>query len=264
MPKAVVNGLMTYYEVHGRGEPLVLIPGFGGEHHAWLFQLPAFKRHCQVVVLDSRGTGATARARTPYTIPDLARDIIGLLDWLGLPRAHLLGHSLGGLVAQEAALVYPERIGKLILASTFASVDVLTRHGRPEDFGRRESPAAARAYARRLLDYVVKVAFNKPLYRGVIQLLRLIPTSIDAGSYLDMLQAAQGYSSADSLPLVQAPTLVITGAADRLVPPSNSDFLAGRIPGARLFKLAGGSHSCFMEQSGLFNRAVLDFLRSAG
>ncbi len=263
MPKTIINGVRTYYETHGKGQPLVLVQGFAGEHHAWFFQVPAFRRYFRLIIMDTRGMGDTECSKEPYTIRTVADDVVSLMDMLDIPSAHILGLSLGGLVAQEIAITYPERVRKLVLGCTFASADVANASleskrafGVAGDSGEQ----VRNVDVDRLMDFMVSSAFNNPLYRGSIQLLRKIPVPVDPRGHIDQINAARGYSAIGRLHLIKAPTLVITGAADRLVPPENSEFLAAHIPGARLVKIPDGSHAFFMEKSGAFNREVLKFL----
>ena len=99
MPKAPVNGINMYYEVQGKGVPLVMIQGFAGNHQAWFFQLRAFKKHYKVVIFDNRGIGRSDGLDQPYTIKTMADDVVGLMDYLGIPKAHIMALSLGGMVA---------------------------------------------------------------------------------------------------------------------------------------------------------------------
>src|SRR5262245_42757503 len=117
------TGIDLYYETHGQGEPLVLIPatGFGGD--VWLAdQVPALARELQVIVFDPRGCGRTTHAGGVYTIEQMAADTIALLDHLGLGTAHLLGHSMGGRIALEMALTWPGRVRSLIMAASGSGV----------------------------------------------------------------------------------------------------------------------------------------------
>jgi pimeloyl-ACP methyl ester carboxylesterase len=266
MPKAPVNGISMYYEVQGKGVPLVMIQGFAGNHQAWFFQTPVFRKYYKVIVFDNRGVGKSGRAGESYTIRTMADDVIGLMDYLAIDKAHILGLSMGGLIAQEVAISYPERVIKLVLGSTF--VDRQRNDVHPElmkALGVREGDTEVdirRIDFRKLMNFMVSSAFNKILYRMVlVPLSRRSMKSIDASGYLEQMAAVTSYTTLDRLHLIKAPTLVITGTGDRLVSPSMSDLLASRIPNARLVKVKGGSHALFMEMRGRFNKEVLEFLR---
>jgi pimeloyl-ACP methyl ester carboxylesterase len=116
------NGQELYYEVHGDGEPLVLVMGIGYDSSLWkLQQVPALSKQFRVVIFDNRDAGRSSRASREYGIADMAEDVAGLLDGLDIPRAHLLGLSMGGMIAQEFALRYPERLDRLVLSGAGAA-----------------------------------------------------------------------------------------------------------------------------------------------
>jgi pimeloyl-ACP methyl ester carboxylesterase len=266
MPKAPVNGISMYYEVQGKGVPLVMIQGFAGNHQAWFFQTPVFRKYYEVIVFDNRGIGKSGRAGEPYTIRTMADDVIALMDYLGIDKAHILGLSMGGLIAQEVAISYPERLIKLVLGSTFTETERNDVH--PElmkALGIREGDTSVdirKIDFRKLMNFMVSSAFNKRLYRMVLLTLsRRSMKSIDASGYLEQMAAVTSYTTLDRLHLIKAPTLVITGTGDRIVSPGMSDSLASRIPNATLVKVKGGSHAFFMEMRGRFNKEVLEFLR---
>jgi pimeloyl-ACP methyl ester carboxylesterase len=121
MPTTSVNGIKLYYEVHGKGKPFILIQGLGGGHQAWFLQVQALKKHFRVITFDNRGTGRSKQlSGEPYTIKTMADDVIGLMDDLGFDKAHILGLSLGGMIAQEIAISYPHRVDKIILCNTLS------------------------------------------------------------------------------------------------------------------------------------------------
>ena len=118
MPIANVNGINLYYRVHSQGEPLILITGLGGGHTAWFFQLRSFKKHFQCITMDNRGIGKTDKPKEPYTVRTMADDIIGLMDHLSIEKADVVGISMGGMISQEIAINYPDRVKKLVLGCT--------------------------------------------------------------------------------------------------------------------------------------------------
>src|ERR1044071_6561394 len=125
MPSVRVGEISMYYIEAGRGEPLVLVMGLGAGHLAWGFQVPAFAERYRVIAFDNRGAGQTDAPDHPYTTRMMADDTVGLMDALGVERAHVLGVSMGGMIAQEIALDHPDRVRSLQLHATL---------GRPDGF----------------------------------------------------------------------------------------------------------------------------------
>ena len=269
MPQANVNGVKLYYKTYGQGEAMVLIPGMGAGHTSWFRQLPAFKEHFRVITFDPRSIGRSERPEQPYGFKALADDVVGLMDHLGIERAHVFGQSLGGLVAQEVAMDYPDRVLKLVLvSSTVAGGD--TNPTNPElmealgyakgatevDFSKLDT--------RKTMNTVIGMSFNRPLYRKAMQFLSRFfvkPEMFDGLS--DQLRAIAGHNTINRLHLIQTRTLVMTGAEDRIVSPRGSEVLAARIPNAKLVMVKGGSHGFNVEMTARFNREVLEFLRAA-
>src|SRR5579883_1563623 len=127
MPFAEVNNLRLWYEISGDGTPLCLIEGLGYASWMWHYQAAPFSARHRLLVFDNRDVGRSDRARLPYMIKDLADDLVGLLDVVGIERAHVLGVSMGGFAAQELALAYPERVASLILVATaFGGPEMVT------------------------------------------------------------------------------------------------------------------------------------------
>src|SRR5215470_2280147 len=123
MSTAAINGIDVYYEEHGSGDPLLLIMGLAADSVAWMFQLPDFSAKYRTIVFDNRGVGRTSKPAGPYTISQMADDAAGLLDSLDVRRAHVLGVSMGGMIAQEIALRHPERVRGLVLGCTYPEPD---------------------------------------------------------------------------------------------------------------------------------------------
>lgn len=269
MPKAKVNGINLYYEVHGQGEPLVMIMGFGGSSAGWIFQRRAFQKYFQVITFDNRGVGSSDKPCGPYSIRMMSEDTIGLMDHLGIEKAHILGVSMGGYIAQELAINYPERVRKLVLGSTHARQDEIGGHsseyyrglglteGCPDDELRKIAVG-------KVLRTEFPLAFNGRLYKiGVAPFVNIYARLMATRGVAAQFQAIVGHDTLERLTMIQAPTLVITGTRDRIIKPGSSEVLANMIPNARLVRIEGGPHSVFISMRKRFNKDVLDFLRES-
>ena len=265
MPKATINGINMYYEVHGKGVPLVMIQGFAGNHQAWFFQAPVFKKYYRVIIFDNRGIGKSDKSSEPYTIKTMAEDVIGLMDYLNIDKAHVLGLSLGGMVAQEIAISYPERVSKLVLGSTFAGGEINDVH--PEMVKAFAAPEGTANIdfrsipIEKVMYKMTSLAFNRRLYRMILlPLSKRSIKSINPEGHFKQMAAVSDYTTLDRLHLIKAPTLVTTGTGDRIISPGASEVIASHIPNAKLVLVKGGSHAFFMEMRGRFNKEVLGFL----
>lgn len=264
MPKAKINEININYKVQGQGEPLIMIMGIAAGRYSWIFQTRAFKKYYQVITFDNRGVGKTDKPGGPYTIKMMADDTIGLMDHLAIDRAHILGISMGGMIAQELAINHPDRVKKLVLGCTFASSEIVRGELSPELQKALESVGPSGAGIRKGLNTLFSLASNKRLWRIMLPLLSWI--LIIGGrtrGIMGQYEATLSHDTLGRLYMIEAPTLVITGTADRLIPPSSSDAIVSGIPNARLVKVENGSHAFFIEMRGRFNQEVLDFLKSS-
>jgi pimeloyl-ACP methyl ester carboxylesterase len=262
MPTASVKGVELYYEEHGRGEPLVLIPGFGTGLWMWYRQVPAFAERLRTIVFDPRGVARTEAADEPFTMRDLASDLAALLAALQVEQAHVLGASFGGFVAQEFALAHPERTRSLILCCTSYG-GTGHRPPTPETLAAIASTKGLNTEERvrenLLLAFSPRFVEEQP--EEVERVIRLrAENDVPEHAYLRQLQAAVAFDTAARVGEITTPTLVITGDADAIVPHENSLNLAAAIHGSTLRIIEGGSHTFFIERPEEFNRAVVEFI----
>ena len=274
MSTARVGTLEMYYEEHGHGDPLLLVMGLAADSRAWMFQLPAFAERYRTIVFDNRGVGRSAKPAGPYSIHEMADDAAGLLDTLGIAHAHVVGVSMGGMIAQELALRHPERVRGLVLGCTYPEPDAdIERH---RSFSVTELGGSVTEDGQIRIDLstlnplmffqtLLPRVFNQSYIETELpKLMELFGGALEYGfsleAILGQVAAVMSHKATDRLHQINAPTLVITGDADLLIPPGNSDILAKSIPGARLVKIPGGSHGFNFETPDVFNRAVLDFL----
>ena len=269
-----VGDVELYFEEHGNGEPLLLIMGLGADSTAWAFQLPAFRERYHTVVFDNRGVGRSSKPAGPYSIHQMADDAAGLMAHLGIRSAHVCGVSMGGMIAQELALRHPEVVRSLVLGCTYPEPDADVENQRLMSLGRFGGTVTAEGRMEidvkaldpmQFLQHMLPNVFNEEfIARELPKLLQVFSGALQYGfsmeAILGQVAAVMSHKTTDRLHQIRVPTLVITGDADRLVPPGNSEILARHIPGAKLVTLAGGSHGFNFETPDLFNHEVLGFL----
>ncbi len=280
-----VNGIDLYYEIHGAGEPLLLIEGLGYSAWMWYKQIPAFSQKYQVILFDNRGAGNTDKPDSEYSIEIMADDASGLLRTLGSGPAHVLGISLGGFIAQELALRHPDLVKSLILVSTNSGAHTGTRNsphlngllklwgllpGIAAMSGKAGIPSPA-GYSYGLTDaerirYGLSLAFTPEYYDGhPEEIERIVGWRLEnpqpAYAWTRQLAAGMNFDSSSRAEDIHAPALIVNGREDRIVSPESARELASRIPDSRYVEMEGTGHLLFIEKSEEFNDTVLGFLR---
>jgi len=264
MPRVEVNGVGINYEVHGSGPPVVMIGGLGADTYLWSKQVPAFSERFRVVVFDNRGSGQSDKPDEPYSIPMFAADTVGLMTALGIERAHVVGASLGGLIAQEFALSYPEMVDRLVLVCTthngrksarpslWSLIPIalaVRRTGKPEaDIRRSFAVFTSKRW----------IEANQEEVDGFVAWRVAHPQP--PAAFKRQRQSIKGFSTEDRLGGITAPTLIVHGDSDRVVPVANAGLLAERIPNSQVVILEDSGHACSFDQRVRFNHAVLGFL----
>jgi len=266
MTIAHVNDIDIYFEIHGNGPPLVLIMGLRRNAEWWYNQIPELSKHFTVVAFDNRGAGRSDKPETDYSIRLFADDTAGLMDFLNIPKAHVLGISMGGYIAQELAINYPDKIKGLILGCTscggkravhmsedriekFQAIQGLS----PEQILRKDmdlffSDRFVREHPDRIEEFVqISLRYYQP-----------------AHAFFRQFNACLKHDTADRVSEISAPTLIVTGDDDFLVPTENSFILEELMPDAILDLFPGCRHCFFMEDYATFNRYVIRFLQAIG
>lgn len=260
MPTVRVNDVQLYYEDKGSGFPLLLIMGFGDDCQAWANQVPAFSTRYRTIVYDHRGVGRSDKPADGYSIQQFANDAAALLKTIGIQRAHVLGYSMGGRVAQDFAARYPELVQSLILAATASKPNPLNLYSLKagaylyEKFG----PEAAAAFGP-VIGFT-HACFARRLPELLSEIGKPIPNAMPAHAYLGHVRAIEEHDTTGALSTIKAPTLVLLGDQEWLNPISNAMVLVSGIPGATLQVLPGGGHGFHWEIPETFNRAVLEFI----
>ena len=264
MPIVRVNEVGLYYEERGAGEPLLLVPGFGTGLWIWYRQIPALAEHFRVIAFDPRGVAGSDKPDEPIRMRGYADDAAALLEALNVESAHVLGASFGGFVAQEFALAYPARTRSLTLCCTSFGGP---RHRPPAPETLQAIASTKGLNTEERVRENLLLAFSPGFVsNNAEEVERVIAlrgeNDVPEYAYLRQLQAAMAFDAEDRVAGIKAPTLVITGDADVIVPHENSANLAASIPGAKLRVIEGGSHTFFIELPDEFNSAVIEFIKS--
>ena len=265
MSTTQVGSHTVYYDEFGMGHPLILISGLSRSRLIWWKQLEPFAKKFRVINMDNRDAGDSALGTGPYTIADMAGDVAGVIKNLNLGRTHIVGISMGGMIAQELAIRYPELVDRVVLVATTA--------GGPTGVGAKPEVIASmminigedtETSLRRILPLIVGEGYfaNRP--EDLDQIVKdSLAKPMSLKSYNRQLGAVMVYFSqgvADRLTQITAPTLVIHGDYDLLVPYPNGKYLAEQIKGARLSTYPGVGHLVMIESPERFNREVIEFL----
>jgi len=262
MPKAEVGNIELYYEVHGQGPGVLMIQGLGFSSKFWARQIPALAPHFQVVVFDNRGAGQSDKPKEPYSVTLMAQDALGLLDHLSLAKVHVIGASMGGYIGQVLAVNHPERVEKLVLMCThFGGPEYLAATA---DLWKEILSVRALTLAqihRHGLKYSLSQEFFTTQPQEVEQLVRMrVRETPPPHAFQGQFAAGSQFDFRGAVEKIRAPTLVLAGAEDRVVPLPFVQKLAQAIPGAK-FKVVSGGHLFFWERPKEVNEEILSFLQ---
>jgi len=256
------DGTPIYYETWGRadGDPVVMIQGLGADQRGWALQRVPFGRRFRCIALDNRGVGRSGRPPAPYSLYQMAEDVVTVLDAVGVASAHVMGASMGGVIAQIVGVAYPDRTRSLVLACTSC-----THHEwRRELLAEWAANVTRRGMAGLMPDGLTWLVGPR-LRRRFGPWLNLLapivlqqdpaPFAAQVGAILDMSDDMK-----DELAHISVPTLVVVGSQDILTPVGDSEELADRIAGAQLVVIPGAAHGVMVESPVAYNDAVMKFL----
>lgn len=238
---APVNGIQLWYAVFGRGEPVILLHGGLANANYWGNQVPVLARHYRVIVMDSRGHGRTTRNQQPFSYELMASDVLGLMDFLKIPKAAIVGWSDGAILGLEIAIHHPERLTKL-----FA-------------FAANSDPSGVQ-------DVDQSPVFSAFIARSQKEYEELSSTPEQYKAFLDQIRemwATQPNFSAEQLSSIRVPTWIVDADHDEAIRRENTEFMAKQIPGAGLLLQPWVSHFSLLQDPEQFNSDVLHFLGRA-
>jgi 3-oxoadipate enol-lactonase len=243
----------------GRGPFVMLLHGIGGNRDNWREQLPVFAEHFHVAAWDARGYGGSDDG--PLNFADVSRDLVRVLARFEVARAHLVGLSMGGRIAQEFAALFPDRVASLVLCDTHASFKDFPPETQRSFVEMRLKPLVEEGLSPAHIAPRVARSLMAP-NASAAMLDRLIASvaRLHKESYIKTVKSTVDFDRRDDLKRIRVPTLVLNGEHDRLTPPAMARDLAAQIPGARVEIIADAGHLINIEQPEVFNRIVLDFL----
>lgn len=252
------QGAQIYWDEQGEGEPLLLIMGLGYPSPMWHRSRPVLAKQYRTIALDNRGSGLSDVPPGPYSMTLMASDAAAVLDAAGVDKAHVYGISMGGMIAQEFALQYPGRVRSLILGCTAAGGSTAVRAEAEVNRVLMSRDLTPEQMAQAMRPYTYDS--GTPLEKVEEDLAIRRQWFPKPQGYAAQLQGILAWESYSRLSQISAPTLVIHGESDQLVPPGNGKLIASRIPGAELVMLPHASHIYSTDQTEAAHKAVFKFL----
>jgi 3-oxoadipate enol-lactonase len=253
---------IQYLDV-GQGTPIVLIHGLAGDYSAWINQIELLKGHYRVIAFDNRGAGKSSQVDEPISTEDLAKDTLGLMDFLKIQSAHIVGRSMGGAVAQHMALMSPERVKSLVLCASFAVLDPLGRRVLLNMRDALEWRMNWADHARHSIQNFVSAQFFNTEQEKVKKIEALIggETRLPA-CYIRQNEACQNHDTSNKLGLIKQATLVMAGKNDPICSLAATEILSKGIPNSQTILFDNASHFFLMEQADKFNHSLQDWLNT--
>ncbi len=270
MPHVKVNDINMYYEIHGDGFPLVLIMGLGGnadwwkiDPDLWELWILKFSKNFKTIIFDNRGAGRTDKPDIEYSIKMFADDTVGLMDALNIEKSHVLGMSMGGTIAQELVLNYPERVEKLVLGCTHCgggrqiipSPEVMENLAKIPEVTPEEGAKL-----------MISLTFTEDFIKNNPDVIEryhqyILKDPMPEFSLQRQLFAVMRFNAGRRLKKVNTPTLIVHGKKDVLVPVKNAEILAKLIPGSKTFLLDNAGHSYYYPNPERVREGILEFLK---
>lgn len=262
MPRVSIGDCHLYYERHGAGFPVLFISGLNGAAAYWREQVPSFTKRFEVVLHDHRGVGQSDHSRISYTVERIAGDVVHLMDALGIDKAHIVGHSTGGAIAQVLAIEHPARLASIVVAASWTKADAYFRRLfalRKEILARLGPPSYLQASSLLLYPAFWIARNNEKLRQHEAQALATFAPPEVAMARIDAVLA---FDRTADLARIRTPALIVAAQDDIVTPAYFSEELARLIPGAEAKFFAQGGHCFTQVMAREFNQAVLPFLEA--
>ena len=262
MPFYKSTNTNIYYELHGSGPVLLMVAGMASDSKSWQFILPDMIKHYRLIIYDNRGCGRTETDGKGFNLKDLAKDAFGLLDHLEYDKVHVLGHSMGGMIAQEMALMHPERIDKLVLASSSPQLSQKAKDILDDLYDKWLNGYDMADWFRIMFQWLFtkEALSNKKFMDAAIIFALSYPYLQTQEGFKGQVDAINSFNAVERIQEIKHTTLIMSGKEDILIPPEESKALLN-ISGTTEFKLIEhAAHSIHAEQPEAFAEAVKEFL----
>ena len=265
MPTTECHDITLYYEIHGSGFPVLFISGLGAGTWAWEPQVPFFSRSYQMISFDNRGAGRSSAPPGPYSIEQMALDSIRLMHSLDIDKTFVVGLSMGGMTAQELALILPHRISGLVLAATHPG-GTMRIPGSPEVY---ECLMDNNGLSQEeIVEKNIPILFSPKTVTDLPEIIQAyrkrqknIPEQTEH-AFAAQQEAIQGFDCSRRLSKIKAPTLVLAGEDDQLIPAENARRMAEHIPDSQIEIMSHAGHLIHMEQTEEFNKIIDEFFQA--
>jgi len=275
MPIADINNIKIAYEIYGDGEPLILIHGYSYNKSAWIAQIDDLSKHFKLIALDVRGSGGSSCPDKTFTMDDLVEDLKGLLDFLKIEKAHLMGWSMGGMIIQNFVLKYPGRANKLVLFATNAGLPskdgiLMLRDSLIKIYELRKTDPKAAFF--QLAKFMHSTKFRKTMERaptekihGIITTEELIKDSTEnqtpPTALKHLADVIGAHNTLDRLHEIKNETLIIVGSKDTITPLLSNEQIHEKLPNSTLKVIQGAGHKVFLENQPEINPILIEFLK---
>ena len=263
MPIIRVNKIDFYYEDCGKGYPLILISGLGSNSMSWKTVLNILSKHYRVITFDNRGAGRSGAPDGAYSISQMTEDLNGLLEYLNIDKAHVLGHSMGGFIAQELALKYPEKINKLMLCCTMDKLSKRNKVLFESMYSSWKNGLSKYIWFRKLYCWVFSPKFfeDEQIIEFAVQFALEYPYQQTLAGFYGQLKACEGFSTFEGLKNVYHDTLVLSGEDDNLITPLECEIMRDKITNSKSVVISGVGHTPHVENKEEFSKNILEFLQ---
>ena len=278
---ANINGIKICYKTLGKGDPVLLVHGFGDRKEHWRAQIGDLSQHFNVIIFDNRGAGKSDRPDGVYTMEMFADDIAGLMDWLKIKKTNIIGHSLGGMILQNFALKYPNRINKIVLINTSPGVtppgvdpsqgiemykkkQITMMQGIKNDPINVFLDHAKTGYSREFWKQMKNDPKKK--FHGIWSVEDLIEEKLINGpSEKDIIcqsEALKSHNTYDRLNTIKSDVLILCADKDKTLPQSMSEKIHELLPNSKLIVIENAAHQSVLEYPKIVNQSIIEFLKS--